>query len=668
MPERNGHAHERGHGIDLGRAKEALQALPPDLPRDEWVRAGMAAHAAGLPFDDFDAWSAGGASYDARAARDVWRSFKHGKGVGPGTLYAMARKAGWGPAGAAEGIRQPRPSAPPRHPQAERPRKGPSAAEVWAQCLPAPESHPYILAKQGTAEGLRVVPLKSTLKVAGTPLAGALAVPLWADGVPGDAPASLQYIFPPDVASELKAQGRPGKLTHPGPMGTAWFTVGEASAGGTVFVVEGIGQGWAALKASGAAATVCFGAGRMRAVAQALRQRDASARLVLAPDVGKEREAEAVAREVSALIATMPADWPPNADLADLALRDGHDAVEALLAKAQQPQITSRLEYVRAADVADVFNPVDELVEGLLTVGGSSIIYGDSNSGKTFVAVALAFAVSRGEAFFGRRTEGGLVVYLAAESPSSVVIRVGALQRFHGVTAPDLVIVRSPIDLFSTDADADEIVTLVRQIERGTGRKARLIVGDTLARMSAGANENAGQDMGAVVGRVDRIRQETGAHFLLVHHSGKAQAAGARGWSGLRAAVDSEVEVTDSLQGRCAEITKQRDLSTKGDRIGFRLEVIELGSTKWGKPATTCVAVPADAPPKQITAKRMGEIEGAVIEFLAARRVGVRKTEVVKHFEGRYDKGPVYRAIKALVTAHAAHEASGMVVIAEAAK
>ena len=28
----NGHAHDRGSGIDLGRAREALQALPPDLP------------------------------------------------------------------------------------------------------------------------------------------------------------------------------------------------------------------------------------------------------------------------------------------------------------------------------------------------------------------------------------------------------------------------------------------------------------------------------------------------------------------------------------------------------------------------------------------------------------------------------------------------------------
>ena len=59
---------------DLARARDALHAIPPDLPRDEWVRAGLAAHAAGLSFADFDAWSAGAENYKAHDATAVWRS------------------------------------------------------------------------------------------------------------------------------------------------------------------------------------------------------------------------------------------------------------------------------------------------------------------------------------------------------------------------------------------------------------------------------------------------------------------------------------------------------------------------------------------------------------------------------------------------------------------
>ena len=79
---------------DLDRARSALYSIPPDLPRDEWVRAGMAAHATGLSFDDFDAWSASAPSYNAQACHSTWKSFNPGKGVGAGTLFAMEREHG----------------------------------------------------------------------------------------------------------------------------------------------------------------------------------------------------------------------------------------------------------------------------------------------------------------------------------------------------------------------------------------------------------------------------------------------------------------------------------------------------------------------------------------------------------------------------------------------
>ena len=37
----------------------------------------------------------GGGNFDGSASRDTWRSFKDGKGLGPGTLFKMAAQAGW---------------------------------------------------------------------------------------------------------------------------------------------------------------------------------------------------------------------------------------------------------------------------------------------------------------------------------------------------------------------------------------------------------------------------------------------------------------------------------------------------------------------------------------------------------------------------------------------
>lgn len=309
--------------------------------------------------------------------------------------------------------------------------------------------------------------------------------------------------------------------------------------------------------------------------------------------------------------------------------------------------ILAPLSITFADELPDTFTPPDEIVEGVLTAGGASVCYGDSNSGKTFFAIDLACAVARGVPWMGRKTEPGLVIYLAAESPASVQARLQAYQRHHRVRVPNLAIVQNPIDLFDSEADTEAVINLVRQLEKQR-TKAVLIVGDTLARLSAGANENAGQDMSLVVRRIDRIRNETGTHFTVIHHSGKNAAAGSRGWSGVRAAVDTEIEVTDSPTGRCAEITKQRDLSTKGDRIGFRLTVVTLGETKWGTPATSCVVDGADAPQKA-TGKRLSEIAGAIIEYLRTVGREQQKAAVAKHFEDRYPRSSIYRELRKLV-------------------
>ena len=325
------------------------------------------------------------------------------------------------------------------------------------------------------------------------------------------------------------------------------------------------------------------------------------------------------------------------------------------------------LDVLCAEDLRDEFVPPDELVEGVLVAGESSVFYGDSNSGKTFVVIDMACAVARGVPWMGRHTEPGLVIYLAAESPASVRLRLQAYQQFHNVSVPNLVVVQNPIDLFGGDFDAERIVRLIKALETGRDQKVRMVIGDTLARLSAGANENAAQDMSLVVQRIDRIRMECDTHFCLIHHSGKSASAGARGWSGIRAAVDTEIEISESPSGRCCEITKQRDLSTKGERIGFRLDTVLLGTTKWGAAATSCIVLPSKAPDRK-SGMRANECAGAVLEFLAGQSAGVKKTVVVRHFAERYSKGPIYRAMKMLLMAGAIHEAAGMVAAARESK
>lgn len=313
---------------------------------------------------------------------------------------------------------------------------------------------------------------------------------------------------------------------------------------------------------------------------------------------------------------------------------------------------TSLLDTVQAARMEDqVF--MDELVEDVLTTNGVATLYGASNSGKTFLAIHLAAAIARGIDWFGKRTVQMGVLYLATESPASVRNRIAAYMAANNIKDMPIFVAQKPINLFNGNVDVFAIADECKAIEARYGVRVGLIIGDTMARIAAGANENSGEDMGVVMSNADLIRRETEAAFLWIHHSGKDEAKGARGWSGIRAHIDTEIEIRDGDENgiHSAEITKQRDLNGKGWRIGFRLGVHVLGKNRWGGDRTTCVLhEEIEAPPKSAGKKgRTNQAEPAVLLFLEQRGAGARASEIISALEGKVSRSQIYSALKGLV-------------------
>ena len=270
----------------------------------------------------------------------------------------------------------------------------------------------------------------------------------------------------------------------------------------------------------------------------------------------------------------------------------GNAAADSLINK--NIDVIEKLNAVFGDQLGTEYEAPNELVEGLMTIGSAVVVYGDSNSGKTFWALSVAASVAMGTECYGRKTDPGLVVYLASESPASIRSRIQALKKYHNDDLENLVVVQAPVNFYLGDGDATDVIGLVKTVEQMKGQPVRLIVGDTLARISAGANENSGEDMGPVMSRFDVVAAATRACIMIIHHNGKDAAKGSRGWSGIRAHIDTEIEVNEKDGVRSVTVTKQRELPSKGDAIYFKLHVIEMGKTKFGKPATTCVAIPDD--------------------------------------------------------------------------
>ena len=231
----------------------------------------------------------------------------------------------------------------------------------------------------------------------------------------------------------------------------------------------------------------------------------------------------------------------------------------------------------------------NDFVEGLLIDRGMSVIYGESNSGKTFFATDLAFHVACGWPWNGRETTKGAVLYCCLEGSHGIRNRVVALKKHYSAAAAvPFVLLPTAVDLLNSEQDTSEIIDAIRAIKARLGMPVIFTVMDTLSRAMAGGNENAPDDMGALVANGTRIQQEGETHLAWIHHCGKDAAKGARGHSLLRAATDTEIEVTASGAAHVALVTKQRDLDCIGE-FPFTLKVIELGQNKRGKPITSCV-------------------------------------------------------------------------------
>jgi hypothetical protein len=99
----------------------------------------------------------------------------------------------------------------------------------------------------------------------------------------------------------------------------------------------------------------------------------------------------------------------------------------------------------------------------------------------------------------------------------------------------------------------------------------------------AGGDENSSVDVGLLIKNFDALRAATGAHLMVVHHSGKDGHAARAGGLCLRAATDTEIEIADNV----VSVGKQRDLD-KSWTSGFALEVRTLGLDSDGDPITSC--------------------------------------------------------------------------------
>lgn len=231
------------------------------------------------------------------------------------------------------------------------------------------------------------------------------------------------------------------------------------------------------------------------------------------------------------------------------------------------------------------------VVRGVLPAAELAMVYGESGAGKSFLVLDVVMAVARGVPWRGLAVRQGPVIYVAAEGAGGFRKRLAAYAAHSGIdlaTVPLCVVPECP-SLLGEDGKA------LAQAIQGAGGAAVIVI-DTLAQVSAGGNENSGEDMGKVLAHCKLLHRVTGALVVLVHHAGKDATKGARGWSGVRAAVDAEIEVSRGVACRTARVTKQKDADDSAV-FNFNLCSVMVGADEDGE-ISSCVVEHVDLPVK----------------------------------------------------------------------
>lgn len=239
-------------------------------------------------------------------------------------------------------------------------------------------------------------------------------------------------------------------------------------------------------------------------------------------------------------------------------------------------------------ELRDQAHELDWLVKNMVPADSIGLIFGASQTFKSFVALDFALHVAHGLPWMGRRTKQGPVVIIAAEGGRGMWLRICAWHKARKLPyekAP-VIVIPVAVDLIS---GAGAVVTTV-EAKLG-GVKPLLTLVDTLSQTFAG-EENSANEVAAYFREIGtRIRERWHCAVGVIHHSGHNATERPRGSTAMGANTDwmfgvhrDEKEMLATLS--CA---KQKDGEGFADSM-FSLSLQRLGVDKDGDEVRSLVA------------------------------------------------------------------------------
>jgi hypothetical protein len=292
-------------------------------------------------------------------------------------------------------------------------------------------------------------------------------------------------------------------------------------------------------------------------------------------------------------------------------------------------------------DDLDALPRPEPLIEGTLDRKSEALLVGKPGSGKSFVSLDWSACIATGTPWNGREVAQGPVLYIAGEGVYGLAARLRAWEAHNGVTIGD------QLAIFPNAAQPGDPAVQRQLAEAVAERDFALVVIDTLARSSAGVEENSATELGAWLGSVRAATVEAGSatSVLLIHHMTKAGGS-ARGSGALIGAQDVIYQADGNGSGVTLTRTKRKDGPLEDEH---RFKFLPVGESVVLDPVTDTAHAPAYFDPDAIIAEE--------IRAYLLGAPGATQTRIEQSVEGR--AADVRRVLGALIRTGAVKVESG---------
>jgi hypothetical protein len=222
----------------------------------------------------------------------------------------------------------------------------------------------------------------------------------------------------------------------------------------------------------------------------------------------------------------------------------------------------------------DQLPKAEPLIEGVLSQDSLAWLGGKPGHAKTFIALDMGCCVATGYPWRGYQVTAGNVLYILAEGAHGMHERRLAWEHVNGreIPASTMTFLPVAVQLGRGELDVEALIQLAQELG------PVLIIIDTQARVTVGADENSSKDMGIFIDSLERIRIATGACLLTVHHEPRG-AENLRGSGALEGAATTVMRsFKDGFIVRL-DCTKQKDCPEFAPIVGKMEQVALPGSS-----------------------------------------------------------------------------------------